>query len=81
MKPEWYFLFLFQTLKLFPGDFYGLNGEVLAVLLVTLAILFFFLIPIFDRKSQQGRRSPVFTVIGVAYLIYFVIMTLIGYLS
>jgi cytochrome b6 len=81
VKPEWYFLFLFQTLKLFPGNFYGLNGEVVAVLLVLLAILFFFLIPIFDRKSQQGRRSPVFTVIGVAYLIYFVVMTLVGYLS
>ena len=81
VKPEWYFLFLFQTLKLFPGDLYGLNGEVIAVMLVTLAILFFFLIPFFDRKSQQGQRSPVFTAIGVAYLAYFVIMTLVGYFS
>jgi len=81
VKPEWYFLFLFQTLKLFPGDILGLNGEVIAVVLVALAILFFFLIPFFDRRSQQDQRSPVFTVIGIAYLLYFVIMTIVGYFS
>ncbi len=81
VKPEWYFLFLFQTLKLFPGEILGLNGEVIAVLLVALAILFFFLIPFFDKKSGQGLRSPAFTVISVAYLLYFVLMTLVGYLS
>jgi cytochrome b6 len=81
VKPEWYFLFLFQTLKLFPGDMYGLNGEVVAVLLVTLAILFFFLIPFFDKSSQRDKRSPVFTLIGVAYLLYFLVMTVVGYFS
>jgi ubiquinol-cytochrome c reductase cytochrome b subunit len=29
-KPEWYFLFLFQTLKLFPATVLGLNGEMIA---------------------------------------------------
>ncbi len=81
VKPEWYFLFLFQTLKLFPGDIFGLNGEVIAVVLVALAILFFFLIPVFDRKSQQGQRSALFTVIGTVYLIYFIVMTIVGYFS
>jgi cytochrome b6 len=81
VKPEWYFLFLFQTLKLFPGTLAGMNGETIAVVFVSLAILFLFLTPFFDRKSGLGQRSPLFTVIGVAYLLYFVVMTIVGYLT
>jgi cytochrome b6 len=81
VKPEWYFLFLFQTLKLFPGTLAGLNGETIAIVLISLAILFFFLLPFFDRKSKFGERSPLFTAIGVAYLIYFVVMTIVGYVT
>jgi cytochrome b6 len=81
IKPEWYFLFLFQTLKLFPGDILGLNGETLAILLITVGIFIFFLIPLLDRKSGRGEKSPLFTGIGIFYLLYFLIMTVVGYFS
>lgn len=81
IKPEWYFLFLFQTLKLFPGEILGMNGETIAILLISAGIMFFFFIPFFDRKSQRGERSPLFTWIGVIYFLYFVIMTVIGFFS
>ena len=81
MKPEWYFLFLFQTLKLFPGTIAGMNGETIAIVLISLGILFFFLLPFFDRKSSLEERSPLFTAIGIAYLIYFVVMTIVGYVT
>ena len=81
IKPEWYFLFLFQTLKLFPGEIMGLNGETLAITFISSAILFFFLIPLFDRRSNLGQRSPYFTWVGVIYTLYFLVMTIIGFLS
>lgn len=81
IKPEWYFLFLLETLKLFPGEIMGLNGETIAILLVTGAILFFFLIPFLDRKSSRGEKSPLFTWISVIYILYFLTMTMVGYLS
>lgn len=81
IKPEWYFLFLFQTLKLFPGIILGLNGETIAIILVSCGLLFFFLIPFIDRKSSRDEKSPLFTVIGLAYLAYFIIMTVIGFFS
>jgi cytochrome b6 len=81
IKPEWYFLFLFQTLKLFPGEIMGLNGETIAILLISGGILFFFLIPFFDRKSGRGEKSIAFTWIGILYTLYFVVMTVIGFLS
>jgi len=81
IKPEWYFLFLLETLKLFPGAILGMNGETIAILCVSAGILFFFLIPFVDRKSARGEKSPLFTWIGVIYLLYFLTMTLVGFLS
>lgn len=81
IKPEWYFLFLFQTLKLFPGELLGLNGETIAIIFISAAALFFVFIPLFDRKSQRGDKSPLFTCIGIAYLLYFLVMTVLGFIT
>jgi quinol-cytochrome oxidoreductase complex cytochrome b subunit len=35
IKPEWYFLFLFQMLKIFPAKILFMNGDTLAVLLIS----------------------------------------------
>lgn len=81
LKPEWYFLFLFQTIKLFPPRILILSGEGVAVSLILAAAIFFFLLPFIDRKAARGERSPVHTAIAVLTLAYFLIMTLWGYLS
>lgn len=81
IKPEWYFLFMLETLKLFPGTIWIFNGETIAIICVTIGIIFFFLIPFLDRKSNRGQKSHLFTIIAVIYLIYFITMTTIGFLS
>ncbi|MBN1381216.1 MAG: cytochrome bc complex cytochrome b subunit [Deltaproteobacteria bacterium] len=81
IKPEWYFLCVLETLKLFPGEILGLNGETIAILCVSTGILFLFLIPFFARKANRGKKSPLFTSIAVVYVVYFVTMTVIGFLS
>jgi len=48
-RPEWYFLFLFQLLKYFPGSLEFLG----VVVLPTLAILGLFLLPFLDRNSKR----------------------------
>ena len=61
-RPEWYFLFLFQTLKLFEGPL-----EIVGtVVLPTLAILVLFLIPFVDRGKAirlAGRTTAIGAVI------------------
>lgn len=53
-RPEWYFLFLFQFLKYFPG-----GTEVLgAILIPTVVMLLLFLMPLFGR-SANGHRFNV----------------------
>ncbi len=81
IKPEWYFLFLFQTLKFFPGTMLGFNGETIAVTVASLAICFFVLIPFLDRKSARQESGCLFTWIGIFFMVYFIAMTVIGFLS
>jgi mono/diheme cytochrome c family protein len=48
-RPEWYFLFLFQLLKYFPGKL-----EVVGVVLIpTLVILVLFFLPVLDRNPKR----------------------------
>ena len=51
-RPEWYFLFLFQFLKYFPGEYGKLLG---AVILPGLLVGFMFLMP-FVGRSRTGHR-------------------------
>jgi cytochrome b6 len=78
LKPEWYFLFAFQTLKLLPAKVMGIEGEVLGVFALSLAGLFWVLVPVLDRRSARNEKSPWFTAIGVLALVYLVGMSYYG---
>jgi len=55
-RPEWYFLFLFQTLKLFTGPLEMVG----AVVLPTLAILTLVLVPFIDRGRMRKVTKRTF---------------------
>ena len=71
-RPEWYFLSLFQMLKLFPGD-----REIIGTIVIPTAIMVvMFLIPLFDKILPKGLAhflacSFAFGIVGAAgYLTY-----------
>ncbi len=82
IRPEWYFMFMFETLKLVPGgEIAGLEYEAIPILLFSLGGLLMVLVPFLDRKVNLTGRSPAFTIVGVLALIYIVGMTAWGYRS
>ncbi len=81
IKPEWYFLFMFQTLKYVPAKILGLDGEVLAIMAFNLVALLLFIVPFIDRSPDNPRRRLVLNIIGVLALLYIVVMTIIGYVT
>ncbi|HTM30877.1 MAG TPA: cytochrome b N-terminal domain-containing protein [Vicinamibacterales bacterium] len=81
IRPEWYFLAMFQVLKLLPAHIVGLEGEMLGVLGFSLAALVLLVLPFLDRGAGEGRSSPLVTVAGVAALVYMVVFTIYGYLA
>jgi len=79
IKPEWYFVFMFQTLKYLPSYILRIEGEVVGVVGFGLGGLFLLLIPLLDRKTARGEPSRLFTWIGIAIIVYMVILTYLGY--
>lgn len=77
-RPEWYFLFLFQALKYFPG-----NLEVLgAIVIPVLAILVLFAAPFLDRNSKRHPLSrPVATGIASGTILLLVGLTLLAFVD
>jgi cytochrome b6 len=79
IKPEWYFLFMFQTLKYIPGTVLVFDGEVLGILLFSLAGLLWTLVPFWDRKSSRGEKSRSINYIGLFVVLYIIVLTIIGW--
>jgi cytochrome b6 len=82
IKPEWYFMFMFETLKQVPGgEIAGLEYEAIPVLLFGLGGLVLLLVPFLDRGIVRRGRSPAFTAVGWAAVVFIVGMTAWGYRS
>lgn len=71
IKPEWYFLFLFQTLKLFPARVLGMSGELVAVLVITIGLGALAFLPFIDDRPAEAKGRIVTGAIwaGLAYAI------------
>ncbi|HXZ12901.1 MAG TPA: cytochrome bc complex cytochrome b subunit [Candidatus Sulfotelmatobacter sp.] len=80
IRPEWYFMFMFQTLKVIPAKVLGISGELLGAVGIGVAALIWTLLPFFDR-GEPGRKHRLIAGIGVFALAYIVAMTIYGYLA
>jgi cytochrome b6 len=80
IKPEWYFLFMFQTLKLIPAKIWRLDGEVIGILVFGLAGLIWLLLPFLERDGK-GRSQRWILGAGIFALAYMVSMTVYGYVA
>ncbi len=79
IKPEWYFMAMFQTLKLLPSYIFGVEGELLGVLGFGLIGLVLIAVPFLDRTAAAKISSRLATGFGIALILYSVIMTYLGY--
>jgi quinol-cytochrome oxidoreductase complex cytochrome b subunit len=78
IRPEWYFLAMFHTLKLLPSHIFGIEGERIGVLTFGLLALFLVFVPFLDRRASRGESSPAFTIAAVLGLVYLVTFTIVG---
>lgn len=74
VKPEWYFLALYQLLKFVPKDV-GVAIPILAVILITIW-------PFLDRKPDRDKKAIRYRFIAVAIMIIVLIaLTIWGEVS
>ena len=82
IRPEWYYVFMFQALKLVPGgEVLGVEYEAIPIMLFGLAGLALLLVPFLDRRAAREGRSPGWTIAGILGLIFVIAMTCWGYAS
>jgi cytochrome b6 len=79
IKPEWYFLPLYQSLRMAPASIFGVSGELIVNILVSALALFWLCIPFMDRDSRSGRRSRIFPISGILLTVYIVVTIILAY--
>ena len=81
IKPEWYFLFLYQTLKIMPARVLFLDGELIALGMVFFAAIYLVAFPFLSGTVESGRRSKLLRGGVLLFFIYILVMGIWGYLS
>jgi menaquinol-cytochrome c reductase cytochrome b/c subunit len=64
-RPEWYFLFLFEMLKYFPGKLEWVGTFVIP----TVAVLALFLLPFFDRNPNRHFSKRKFAIAAMTIIV------------
>ncbi len=78
IKPEWYFMFMFQALKFIRPHIFGLEGEMVGIMSFGFCGLIVLCVPFLDR----GPRSRlVLNVLAVIAVVFAIVMTVWGYLT
>ncbi len=76
IKPEWYFLWEYQLLKEFPPHVLGMEGPQLCLLVVSLLLGIWAIIPWLDRRAQREQPSPGFSDFGWGAILFLTFLTL-----
>jgi len=79
IHPEWYFMSQFQALKVVGRLIPGLTGEIFGMVTFTAILIFWAVIPLFDRESNGGRRARITAWVGYLLLAGMLIFTIWGY--
>lgn len=80
IKPEWYFMAMFQTLKLLPSHIFGVEGELLGVLGFGLIGLILLAMPFLDQHAMGGKTSSrLAAAFGLLLIVYSIVLTFLGY--
>ncbi len=78
IKPEWYFLPLYQTLRVVPTTVFSLNGEMLVNICLVIGSVVWVAIPFLDRRANREENNVVFQLLGIILVLYCAISVVVG---
>jgi quinol-cytochrome oxidoreductase complex cytochrome b subunit len=81
IHPEWYFMSPFEMLKLLGTILPGEAGEIAGIVLFTLGIALWVMIPFYDKDRESGRRGRNAHYFGLIAVFLLLATTAIGYWS
>jgi cytochrome b6 len=82
IRPEWYFCWTFQLLKVLPGHVAGIEGELFGIGVISVGAALWVLVPFLDHAPGERRRlSDAFTFFGWGSVVFIAVMTIWSYLA
>ena len=81
IRPEWYFGWMFQTLRMLPSRILGIEGELVGILAIGAGATVWVIAPFLDDRQGRGARARFWTVAGVFAIVYIVAFTLMVYMG
>jgi len=75
IRPEWFFMWMFQTLKIVPAHIWVFEGERVAILGFGVLLLVIAAVPLLKVENR------ILTILGWVLLLYVFFMTLSGYIE
>jgi cytochrome b6 len=81
IKPEWYFIYMFQTLKYIPAKVLGIDGEILGVLFFGVLGFLLIVTPFLNPSGRTRTRYGLVPVVGLLALIYIFVLSALAYLT
>ncbi len=79
IRPEWYFLAPFYTLKLIPSRVLFIEGELLGLIGFGVLVLAWTMLPFWATDRRGVERMRLVTGAGVALLAYLLTFSILGY--
>lgn len=81
IHPEWYFMSTYMLLKLLGRMLPGLFGSMLSIFIMTIALVVWAAIPIYDPEGKLAKRAKTVFIMGMIGLISLIILTVWAYLD
>jgi len=81
VKPEWYFLALYQILKYIPPKVLGIDGTIFGVTSIIIALLVVVIWPFLDNKPDNKKAMRLRMIVTIIGVILVIAMTIWGEVS
>jgi quinol-cytochrome oxidoreductase complex cytochrome b subunit len=82
VKPEWYFLALYQILKKIPPMFLGIEGKIIGVVIPIVLVGLILIWPFLDNKPDKSKRTTwIRTALVIVAVITIIALTIWGDVS
>jgi len=81
VKPEWYFLALYQLLKYVPSTVLGIEGPMFAVTVMVVAVLAVVIWPFLDRKADSKKAMRIRAIVTAVGVVLAIALTIWGEVS
>jgi cytochrome b6 len=76
IRPEWYFLWMFQSLKYMPSSLLGINGELVFIAVLNVGAVLLLLLPFIVPQRARARQAV--ALLAIVILAYMMAMTIVA---